>query len=90
MIATRTWFFAFWPASTSDQTTRRAPSNAFATAASNTRTLARQMSPPMPSPSMYGMIGQSGTMSWPSVRRMVLPTSDTFVTNSDLPPGYAL
>src|SRR6185312_3689265 len=35
-----------------------------------TRTLARQMSGPVPSPSMKGMIGLSGTMSLPS--RMVI------------------
>jgi len=39
----------------------RLPPYAFATAASNTRTLARQMSGPVPSPSMNGMIGSSGT-----------------------------
>src|SRR5882757_6679581 len=35
-----------------------------------TRTLARQMSRPVPSPSMNGMMGFSGTMSLPS--RMVI------------------
>ena len=39
-----------------------------ATAASSTRTLARQMSGPVPSPSMNGMIGRSGTSRCPSAR----------------------
>ena len=43
---------AFSPASTSFHCTRRLPPYAFSTAASNTRTLARQMSGPVPSPSM--------------------------------------
>ena len=39
-----------------------------ATAASSTRTLARQMSRPVPSPSMKGTIGRSGTSSfWPLI-----------------------
>src|SRR3954470_24839297 len=49
------------------------PPYAFATAASNTRTLARQMSGPVPSPSMNGMIGLSGTLSRPLCREMEVP-----------------
>jgi hypothetical protein len=38
-----------------------------------TRTLARQMSGPVPSPSMNGMIGLSGTTSWPFFREIAAP-----------------
>jgi hypothetical protein len=41
------------------------PPNSFSTAASSTRTEARQMSGPVPSPSMKGMMGRSGTVSAP-------------------------
>jgi len=47
---------AFSPASTSSHSILRLPLYAFSTAASNTRTLAFQMSRPVPSPSMNGMI----------------------------------
>jgi len=51
------------------------PLNDFSTAASTTRRVALEMSRPIPSPSMTGMIGLSGTASflfltligWPSV-----------------------
>jgi hypothetical protein len=49
-----------------------------ATAASNTRTAARQMSGPVPSPSMNGMIGRSGTWSVPSAYPMGCPSAGTF------------
>jgi hypothetical protein len=52
---------AFSPASTSIQAMLRLPPYAFATAASNTTCEARQISRPVPSPSMNGMIGRSGT-----------------------------
>src|SRR6266478_7579469 len=55
--------FATWPANTSNQAIFFLPPNAFFTAASNTRTLAAQMSGPVPSPRMNGMIGRSGTFS---------------------------
>ena len=51
---------AFSPANTSIHAIFRSPPYAFSTAASNTRTDARQMSGPVPSPSMNGMIGLSG------------------------------
>src|SRR6516225_12133822 len=51
---------AFSPAKTSYQATRRLPPYAFSTAASNTRTDAFQMSRPVPSPSMKGIMGLSG------------------------------
>ena len=51
----------------------RVPPNAFCTAASNTRTLARQMSAPVPSPSMKGMIGSSGTTSALFLRAIAVP-----------------
>src|SRR5688572_3253660 len=54
---------AFSPASTSCHAIFFLPPYAFSTAASKTRTLARQMSRPVPSPSMKGTIGLSGTWS---------------------------
>ena len=54
-----------WPASTSVHAILRFPPYALFTAASNTRTEARQMSGPVPSPSMNGRIGWSGTTSRP-------------------------
>ncbi len=60
----------FSPASTSRHAIRRRPAYAFSTAASKTRTLARQMSGPVPSPSMNGMMGWSGTFS-PSCFRVI-------------------
>jgi hypothetical protein len=56
---------AFSPARTSCQRTFRLPPDVIFTAASNTRTDAFQMSRPVPSPSMYGTIGSSGTMYLP-------------------------
>ena len=44
----------------------RFPPDVLATAASNTFADARQMSGPVPSPSMKGMMGWSGTIQWPS------------------------
>ena len=57
---------AFSPAKTSYQETRRLPLYAISTAASNTRTDAFQMSRPVPSPSMKGIIGLSGMTNLPS------------------------
>src|SRR5580700_2887266 len=54
---------AFWPASTSFQAMERP---CLAAAASKTRRDAGQMSMPVPSPSMKGMIGSLGTMRTPS------------------------
>jgi hypothetical protein len=45
------------------------------TAASSTRTLARQMSAPVPSPSMKGMIGWSGTASLPFLMVIFSPVA---------------
>ena len=56
---------AFWPARTSFQAIVLP---CFAAAASNTSCEAGQMSTPVPSPSMNGMMGSSGTFSCPSVR----------------------
>ena len=53
------------PAKTSNHEIWRLPSYALATAASNTRTLAAQMSGPVPSPRMNGTTGLSGTLSLP-------------------------
>ena len=64
---------AFSPAGTSNQAICFLPPNAFSTAASKTRTLARQMSGPVPSPSMNGMIGSSGTTSRPFLRVIAVP-----------------
>src|SRR5713101_4873882 len=66
-------FLAFSPARISNHSRRRFPPNAFATPASKTRTLARQMSGPVPSPSMNGMIGSSGTTSCPFLREIGVP-----------------
>src|SRR5580658_5617123 len=49
------------------------PPYALATAASITRTLARQMSAPVPSPSMNGMIGLSGTCRMPLATAIFAP-----------------
>src|SRR6202046_418133 len=54
---------AFWPARTSFQATL---CPCLAAAASRTSLAARQMSTPVPSPSMTGMMGSSGTWSVPS------------------------
>ena len=56
---------AFSPANTSIHSILRFPPYAFSTAASSTRSEAAQMSGPMPSPSINGMIGWSGTFSLP-------------------------
>src|SRR5204863_6626686 len=66
-------FFAFSPARISNHASRRAPPYALATAASKTRTLARQMSGPVPSPSMKGIIGLSGTTRRPPFRVIAAP-----------------
>ena len=58
---------AFSPASVSCQWSFRSPWYAFSTAASKTRTEAAQISRPVPSPSMKGMIGFDGTESLPSI-----------------------
>ena len=63
----------FSPANTSIQWMRRLPPYALATAASITRTLARQISGPVPSPSMKGMMGFSGTRSLPSCMVIFAP-----------------
>ncbi len=65
---------AFSPARTSFQTSRRVPPYAFSTAASNTRTDACQMSGPVPSPMMNGMMGASGTERRPSCIVIVWPS----------------
>src|SRR6185312_5362043 len=67
------WRFDFSPANTSIQWILRRPPYAFCTAASMTRTLARQMSGPVPSPSMKGMMGFSGTRSLPSCMPIFAP-----------------
>ena len=65
---------AFSPAGTSNQTIFFLPPYALATAASNTRTLAFQMSGPVPSPSMKGTMGASGTTSSPPRRVIAAPS----------------
>ena len=54
---------AFSPAGTSNQTTFFLPPYAFTTAASTTLIITGVMSRPVPSPSMKGMMGSSGTLS---------------------------
>src|SRR5512140_3358577 len=55
----------FSPAYTSNHAMARLPLYAFATAASKTSCEARHMSGPVPSPSINGMMGLSGTLSSP-------------------------
>src|SRR5262249_4937011 len=64
---------ALAPACTSIHAIRLRPPKAFCTAASNTAWLARQMSGPVPSPSMNGMMGRSGTWSRPPALRIGSP-----------------
>src|ERR1017187_419428 len=71
------WAFAFSPAKTSYQATERFPSYAFSTAASNTRTDAFQMSRPVPSPSMKGIMGRSGTRYLPLLYSIFCPLDGT-------------
>ena len=66
---------AFSPASTSSHAIRRLPPYARSTAASNTRCEARQMSGPVPSPSMKGMTGFDGTRSFPSCNVIGSPST---------------
>ena len=69
---------AFSPAYTSIQWILRLPPYAFSTAASKTRTEARQISRPVPSPSTNGMIGFSGTCSLPDLIVIFAPAAGTF------------
>ena len=62
------------PANTFIHETRRSPPNAFSIAASNTRTEARQMSGPVPSPSTKGMTGWLGTLSTPWSNAIASPS----------------
>src|SRR3989441_11672136 len=64
---------AFSPASTSSQSIWRLPPDTFRTVASNTRRAARQISGPVPSPSMKGMMGCVGTTQRPSRYSMRSP-----------------
>src|SRR6516225_7057648 len=64
---------AFSPAKTSYQETLRLPPYALSTAASNTRTDAFQMSRPVPSPSMKGMMGLSGKTNLPFSKVIFVP-----------------
>ena len=68
---------AFSPANTSNHATRRFPPYAFSTAASNTRRDAFQMSLPVPSPSINGMIGLSGTCNTPLPYPIAFPSAGT-------------
>src|SRR5215470_8145237 len=63
---------------------RRFPPYACSTAASRTRTEARQMSGPVPSPSMKGTMGWSGTCSFPWERVIFSPTG--IFTRPAMPP----
>src|SRR6267378_6524160 len=66
-------FLLFSPAWTSIQAIFLRPPYAFSTAASKTRCEARQMSGPVPSPSMNGRIGWSGTLRRPPDRVIAFP-----------------
>src|SRR5581483_6470620 len=85
---------AFWPASTSFQATLWP---CLAAAASRTSLAAGQMSTPVPSPSMKGMMGSSGTTSAPSAPMEMRSAMDRMLwagaAASQLPwsgrfPGY--
>src|SRR6185437_11516354 len=67
----------FSPAKTSIHAMRRSPPYAFSTAASNTRTDAAQMSGPVPSPSMNGMMGLFGTWRAPPAYPIRSPLEGT-------------
>src|ERR1700691_5291320 len=69
--------FAFSPANTSYHATRRLPPYAFSTAASNTRRDAFQISRPVPSPSIHGTTGLSGTSYFPPAYPIFFPPDDT-------------
>ena len=64
--------FAFSPAYTSFQWIFLAPPYAFSTAASSTFCAAAHISGPIPSPSIKGMIGLSGTCNLPRLERVIL------------------
>src|SRR5438128_3511927 len=66
---------AFSPAGIGYQTIRRRPPNVFCTAASIAPWAARTTSGPIPSPSISGIIGSSGTRSPPSAIRILWPAS---------------
>src|SRR5689334_25378931 len=68
-------FFAFSPAYTSYQAIFFLPPYALATDASRTACDARQISGPVPSPSMNGRMGWSGTTSVP-LEDMVIASPD--------------
>src|SRR3989442_10894594 len=63
------------PAGTGYQAIRRRPPKAFATAASIALRAARTTSGPMPSPSISGMIGSSGTRSPLPAIKILWPVS---------------
>src|SRR6059036_4283541 len=69
------WNIARSPAGTGYQAIRRRPPKAPATAASIAVRAARTTSGPMPSPSMSGMMGSSGTRSPRSPIRILWPAS---------------
>src|SRR5437870_3283955 len=69
------WNIARSPAGTGYQPIRRRPPKAPATAASIAVRAARTTSGPMPSPSISGMMGSSGTRSPLSAIRILWPTS---------------
>src|SRR5882762_236662 len=88
---------AFSPANTSNHATRRFPPYAFSTAASNTRRDAFQISLPVPSPSINGIIGLSGTFNTPPSYPIAFPSPGTatplyafFITVPRSPPSLAL
>ena len=63
--------FDFSPANTSNHSIDFVPPYAFATAASNTFTEAAQISGPVPSPSIKGIIGLLGTIKLPSAPTVI-------------------
>src|SRR5215471_20777687 len=68
---------AFSPAYTSNHATLLFPPYACSTAASNTRREAFQISRPVPSPSMNGITGESGTCNSPFAYPIARPSAGT-------------
>src|SRR5215510_5863394 len=78
----------FSPANTSYQTTRLDPFDAFSTAASNTNREPFQISRPVPSPSMKGMMGFFGTTRLSPLHVILSPSAGTSTPLNFTRPSY--
>src|SRR5471030_425026 len=81
------WVNDFSPAKTSIQAIFFLPPDDLATAASMTRTEARQMSAPVPSPSMNGTMGRSGTCNLPLEMEILSPAGTLLILYDMEAPG---